>query len=212
MANNLGKLLEALEIPQIKLAEYLEITPQALNSIIQSENTKKYNHQIAEFLGFEEEGLNKFLLLKELKPSQILKIKMHYIAKYDKEKRADKTLIPTINKIEEQIYLEEMIENVRDILEDDIKNEKMDTWQIDTWLIDSIVSTINKKDFKYGIIEYNIIKDFLLMLDKVSKTKADFKLDAYQSILSFIKGISIPEKDINQYIIDLRQINDNDTE
>jgi hypothetical protein len=207
MANNLGKILEFLEIPQVKLAEYLEITPQALSSIIQSENTKKYNDKIAEFLGLEEKMFNFNLSLEELQKSHLLNLKILYLIKNRKKGQsvADAMMTKELSNLKEKFYLENTIEEVRVILENDLKNEQTDTWQIDTWLIETIVDAINNKDSKYGIIEYSIIKNFLLTLDKVSKTKADFKLGVYQSMFCFISSIKIPEKDINKYIEDLKQ-------
>lgn len=199
MANNLGKILEFCEIPQVKMAEYLGITPQALSSIIQSESTKKYNDKIAEYIGMDVEFMNSCLSLEKLKMSQLLHIKLNYILSKVDTKTVDKVLRPQAIKLHEQIYLEQTIEEVREILEN---ND--DEIGMDKWLLDIVIDFILKKETKYGIIEYNIIKDFLLMLDRVSKAMADVKLNAYQDILSFIKEIKTPEKDISKYIENLK--------
>jgi transcriptional regulator with XRE-family HTH domain len=187
MANHLGKILDFLEIPQVKLAEFLGITPQALSSIIQSENTKKYNEQLADFLHLNIDVFNEFLTTTNLKKSQLLRAKLAYLAKDEKD------LVEfgfKNEKLSDEIEIESILEDIRDILiKDQIEGEAF----VDTGIIQTVVDSIIEKYTKYGIIEYSIVRDFMLMLNKVTKSEATFKLDTYQNILSFINSIKIPE-------------------
>jgi predicted transcriptional regulator len=194
MANNLGKILEFLEIPQVKLAEFLGITPQALSSIIQAENTKKYNAQIADYIGTDVDIISYFLSLDKINKSQLINLKIVFLKKqYGEEFLKDFGKSMKISKLEDEMYNESTLEEIRKILND---NEN----ETDKWIIYNIIDYITHKNTKYGIIEYEIVKNFMFMLSDVSTAHSEFKLETYQNILSFIKGINIPKNNVDEYI------------
>lgn len=187
MSNNLKVILEFLEIPHVEMAEKLGLTRQAFNYQLKTDNPIKYNKQISELLGIDENLITK----EDFTEIDKLTIRLQQVEKkleetctviprtivdvegtewnFD-EKQYDENLLEEKHKIEIEIQQVELFEKIKTVFPLEKCQSDIESYKYQMFLLDVFIDILENNKIELLTLQSilgAISKYYLREFDKI---------------------------------------------